>query len=304
MQVFWQQAANAISLGSLYALTALAVGLIFGVMRLVNFAHGSYIVVCTFLLLMPAGQGAAQLFLGHLPFWLLLPSVIIIGALLAVLSEIAVFRHLRGADPTTMMIASFALGSGVQNALMMIYGSRPIAVELWPGLMAPVTIAGVVIPMLQLVIMAATISALVALSVFLRSTRFGIAMRASAENFSMAQMLGVPANSIILAAFAISGALAGLTSLLMLPQTGLADLKMAENILLIGFVATVVGGMGSLMGAVFGAYLIGILSVALQVMLPIEAKPFRDAFVFLAIIVVLMARPAGIFSFGPAKDRI
>lgn len=304
MHIFFQQIIDALSLGSLYALTALAIGMIFGVMRLVNFAHGSYVVMCTFVLLVPAGEGAARLFLGLLPGVVLVPAVILTGIGVAMLSEIVIFRHLRGSDPTTMLIASFALGSGLQNLLLMIYGSRPIAVELWPELMHPLSFFGLLIPVLQLVVVAVTVLALAALTLFLRHTKFGIAMRASSENFRMAQMLGVPANSIILAAFAISGGFAALTSLLMLPQTGLADLRMADNVLLIAFVATVVGGLGNLTGAVLSAYLIGFAAVFLQTLLPLAGRPFRDAFVFLLVILVLMLRPRGLFSFGRQRERV
>jgi branched-chain amino acid transport system permease protein len=278
--------------------------MIFGVMRLVNFAHGSYIIVCTFILLAPAGEGVARLFLGVLPGVLLVPAVMLTGIAMAMLSEIVLFRRLRGSDPTTMLVASFAAAAGLQNALLMLYGSRPIAVELWPELTRPVQVSGLVVPALQIVIIAVTAVSLVALTLFLRLTRFGIAMRASSENFRMARMLGVPANSIILAAFAISGSLAALTSLLMVPQTGLADLRMADNILLIAFVATVVGGLGNLTGAVLSAYLIGIVAVFLQTLLPLEIRPYRDAFVFLIVIAVLMLRPRGLFSFGPSRERV
>lgn len=304
MQIFLQHIIDALSLGSLYALTALAIGMIFGVMRLVNFAHGAYVVMCTFALLVPAGNGTTQLFLGLLPGIVLVPAVVLTGIIVAMLSEIFIFRHLRGADPTTMLIASFALGSGIQNLLLMIYGSRPIAVELWPELMHPLSLSGLLIPVLQLVVVAVTIAALTALTLFLRYTKFGVAMRASSENFRMAQMLGVPANSVILAAFAISGGFAALTSLLMLPQTGLADLRMADNVLLIAFVATVVGGLGNLLGAVLSAYLIGFAAVLLQALLPLAGRPFRDAFVFLLVILVLMFRPRGLFASGRQRERV
>lgn len=304
MTQFLQQLIDALSLGSLYALAALAIGMIFGVMRLVNFAHGSYIIVCAFLLLLPGAGGTAYLFLGQLPGFILVPLIILLGAAVAALSEVLLFRHLRGADPTTMLIASFALAAGVQNLLLMAYGSRPLGVELWPELTHPITLAGIQIPVLQIVIIAATGASLISLTLFLRYTTFGIALRASAENFAMARVLGVPANKIILIAFAISGALAALTSLLMLPQTGLADLRMADNLLLVAFVATVVGGLGNLVGAVASAYLIGFVAVFLQTLLPLEVRPFRDAFVYAFVIGILIFRPRGLFALRGTRERV
>lgn len=302
--ILLQVAIDALSLGSLYALTALGIGIIFSVMRLVNFAQGNYIAFCAFSILLPAGEGVSRLFIGTLSAWGLVPVVIGIGILLAVMSELLLFRHMRGAQPATMMIASFALGSALQNLLLMVYGSRPIAIDLWPQLNSPLHVVGIDIPLLQIVIVAVTFSALAGLTLFLRYTRFGAAMRASSENFRMAQMLGVPANRIILVAFALSGALAAITTLLTLPQTGVAGLRMGEGILLVAFVATVVGGLGSLTGAVFSAYLIGIVSVLLQMGLPIEIRSFRNAFVYIFVIGVLMLRPQGLFTVGRKSERV
>jgi branched-chain amino acid transport system permease protein len=299
-----QSLIDALSLGSIYALTALGIGLIFGVMRLINFAQGSYIVFCTFALFIPGGQDLPRPFLALLPGWLLIPMVILTGVLLAMTSETILFRHLRGAQPATMMIASFGLGSALQNLLLMTFGSRPAAVNIWPALGNPISFAGLTIPALQLVILSTTIIALVILTLFLQRTRFGTAMRASSENFIMARMLGIPANRVILAAFGISGALAGVVSLLMLPQTGMADLKMGDDLVLVAFVVTVIGGLGSLTGAVAGGYLIGLVSVYLQIVLPLAARPYRDAFVYLTVIAVLMVRPDGLFSLDRKTQRI
>ncbi|WP_292327446.1 branched-chain amino acid ABC transporter permease [Mesorhizobium sp.] len=299
-----QNLIDALSLGSIYALTALGIGMIFSVMRLVNFAQGNYIAFCAFALLVPAGEGISRPFIGLLPGWVLVPVVLAIGVLLAMASEILLFRHLRGAQPATMMIASFGLGSALQNLLLMMFGSRPIAINLWPSLTQPIMIGGLMVPRLQLVILAVTALALLALTLFLQRTRFGTAMRASSENFLMARMLGVPADRVILAAFGISGALAATASLLTLPQTGIADIRMGDGILLVAFVATVVGGLGSLTGAVVSAYLIGLVSVFLQIALPLAARPYRDAFVYAAVIAVLMLKPDGLFSAGSRSQRI
>jgi branched-chain amino acid transport system permease protein len=299
-----QNLIDALSLGSVYALTALGIGIIFSVMRLVNFAQGVYISFCAFALLVPAGEGVSQMLVGLLPGWLLAPVVILIGMTLSVVSELLLFRHLRGANPATMMVASFALGSAIQNLLLMSYGSRPIALSLWPELTLPMEFAGLSIPRLQLVIIGVTALALAALTVFLKHTRFGMAMRASSENFMMARMLGIAANKVILAAFAMSGALAAIASLLTLPQTGIADIRMGDGILLVAFVATVIGGLGSLTGAVASAYGIGVLNVFLQIVLPLAARPYKDAFVYLVIIIVLMVRPAGLFGAGHNATRV
>ncbi|QGX97079.1 branched-chain amino acid ABC transporter permease [Roseovarius faecimaris] len=295
---------DALSVGSIYALGALGIALIFGVMRLVNFAHGDYIAFCVFVMLWPSLDVVSIVFLGKLPWYLLIPVILAVGAGLSILSEILVFRRLRNANPATMMIASFALGFVIHHVLLMFYSSRPKAINLWSNLSLPVEIAGARIPLLQVITIIMTIVILLALVAFLRRTQFGVEMRAAAEDFTMARILGVKANRVILAAFGVSGALAGCIALILATQTGVADINMGLPVMLVAFVATVIGGLGSLHGAVIAGFLIGGVSVLLQVFLPLEARPFRDAFVYSAVIASLLWRPQGLFAPKSSKERV
>lgn len=295
---------DALSLGSLYALAALGIALIFGVMRLVNFAHGDYIAFCVFALLWPSIDAAAIVFAGKLPAYLLIPLVLAVGAGLSVLSEIIVFRRFRNANPATMMIASFALGFVIKYFLLMLYSSRPKSIDLWSNLSLPVEILGARIPLLQVITICTALVILIALTAFLKSTRYGLEMRAAAENFTMARMLGVKANYVIMLAFAVSGMLAAAVSLILVTQTGTVDIQMGANLMLVAFIATVIGGLGSLPGAVVAGFLIGGATVLMQVILPAEARPFRDAFVYGAVILTLVWRPNGLFVPKSAKQRV
>lgn len=295
---------DALSLGSLYALGALGIALIFGVMRLVNFAHGDVIAFSIFALLWPSIDVVPVVLAGNLPWFLLIPFVILVGAGLSVLAEIVVFRRFRRASPATMMIASFALGFVIRYFLLMLYSSRPKSISLLPALSQPVEILGARIPLLQVITIAATIVILFGLVAFLRRTRFGLEMRAAAENFTMARMLGVRANRVIMGAFALSGALAGASGLILVSQTGTADIQMGANVMLMAFIATVIGGLGSLPGAVLAGFLLGAASVVMQVSLPIEARPFRDAFVYGAVILMLIIRPQGLMAGRGSKERV
>jgi branched-chain amino acid transport system permease protein len=295
---------DALSLGSLYALGALGIALIFGVMRLVNFAHGDVIAFCIFALLWPSVDAMAIVFAGNLPWFLLVPFVLVVGAGLSVLCEIVVFRRFRDTNPATMMIASFALGFVIRYFLLMLFTSRPKSISLLPALSQPVEIFGARLPLLQLITIIVTALILVGLTVFLRRTRFGLEMRAAAENFSMARMLGVRANRVIMGAFALSGALAGAIALIFGVQTGTADIQMGSAIMLMAFIATVIGGLGSLGGAVLAGFLLGAASVVMQVVLPIDARPFRDAFVYGAVILVLLFRPQGLLVARGTKERV
>ncbi|TIT26535.1 MAG: branched-chain amino acid ABC transporter permease, partial [Mesorhizobium sp.] len=173
-----------------------------------------------------------------------------------------------------------------------------------PELSQPVEILGARLPLLQLITIVTTMVILIGLTLFLRQTRFGLEKRAAAENFSMARMLGVRANRVIMGAFALSGALAAAIALIFGAQTGTLDIQMGASIMLMAFIATVIGGLGSLGGAVLAGFLLGAASVIMQVMLPIDARPFRDAFVYGAVILVLLFRPQGLIAARGTKERV
>jgi branched-chain amino acid transport system permease protein len=295
---------DALNLGSIYALCALGIALIFGVMRLVNFAHGDMIAFCVFAMLWPSVDATAIVFAGKLPFWLLIPFLLAMGAVLAVLLEIVVFRRFRKANPATMMIASFALGFIIKYFLLMLFSSRPKSIGLWPALGQQFEVAGLRIQYLPIVNICITAVVLLALTLFLRRTRYGLEMRAAAENFTMARMLGVRANHVILLAFALSGMLAAVVGMILAAQTGTADIQMGANVMLVAFIATVIGGLGSLPGAVLAGFLIGLISTFMQAKLPVDARPFRDAFVYAAVIASLIWRPNGLFAPKSAKQRV
>ena len=288
-----QIVADAVSLGGLYALTALGIGLIFGVMRLINFAHGDLIGAAGYALLLAAGQPlAAALF-----------CALAAAVAVALATERLAFRPLRRADPATLLIASFAVSMFLEKLLIVLVGARPKGIDLLPSLAAEVTVAGVRLQRLQLVTIGASLAMLLAVSLFLRFTRLGLEMRAAAENFRMARLLGVRANRVIAAAFALSGALAAVVAVLFVAQTGVVAPRMGLTLVVIAFVATVVGGLGSLAGAAAGGALVGLASVLLQAFLPAGMRPFREAFVFLAVIVVLLFRPQGLFAARGLRER-
>ncbi len=295
---------DALAMGGIYAIAALGIALIFGVMRLVNFAHGQFIACAVFALIVPSTDALAVLGLGRLPAPVLIPVIIGVGAGLAVAAEALVFRQMRYASPVTLMVGSFALGVALQNLLLVMYGGRPKAVSLWAELGHPVQIASAEVPLLQLIVILAVGLILGGLALLLRHTRIGLEMRAAAQDFEMARMLGVRANRVISGAFALSGGLAAVVALVLVAQTGVADVRMGGQIMLVAFIATVMGGMGSLSGAVAAGLGIGAVSALLQAGLPTDARPFRDAFLYGGVILVLLFRPQGLFATAGSKPRV
>lgn len=282
------------SVGGLYALTALGIGLIFGVMRLINFAHAQLIMISGYALLLFFGSSVS----------LAIVAAVSAAVALALVTERAAFRPLKGADPATLLIASFALSFFIEKTMIMLIGSRPKGIDFLPALAGQVEIAGVRLQLLQVVTIIVSAALLVATTWFLRATRLGLEMRAAAENFQMAQMLGVRANRVIAMAFAISGILAAAVACLFVAQTGLVQPRMGLQLVIIAFVGTVIGGLGSLPGAALGGFLVGAATIVLQSVLPPDLRVFREAFLFVAVAFMLLWRPQGLIPAPGLKGRI
>lgn len=294
MALFLQHVIDAITYGSQFALYALGIALIFGIMGLINFAHGELIMV-----------GAYTLVLIGRPAW---PVVVILTVAISILfalgMERAAFRPLRGASPPTLLIASFAVSYGLQNLAILIEGSAPKGTHISTWLSESYQVSSVSVPKLDIVTVGATIVLLAALGLFLQRTRMGVQMRASAEDFRMARILGVRANTVMATAFGISGLLAGVGAYLLVAQTGEVSPDLGSNPVLFAFVATVLGGMGSLRGAVLGGYVFGAIFVGLQSYLPLELRSYRDAFAFTAVIAMLLIRPQGLIVARSTVSRV
>lgn len=285
---------DAISVGSLYALTALGIGLIFGVMRLINFAHSELIMLTGYTLLLFASEPAAVAILGG----------IVVAVAVALITERIAFRPLRGADPTTLLVASFAVSFLIQKTMALTVGSKTKGVDFLPSLGEQIVIAGVRLQLLKMVTIIVTVVLLVALSWFLRRTRYGREMRAAAENFRMAQLLGVRSDRVISIAFAISGVLAAVVGFLFVSQSGFLEPRMGLQLVAIAFVGTVIGGLGSLVGAAIGGFIVGAATVLLQLVLPYGLREFREVFVYLLVIFILLVRPQGLIPSAGLRQRV
>ena len=144
----------------------------------------------------------------------------------------------------------------------------------------------------------------IGLALFLKRTRLGLQMRAAGEDFRMTQYLGVRADVVVAGAFAVSGVLAAIVGVMLVAKVNLLVPEMGLQPVLIGFVAVVIGGMGSLIGAGIGGCLLGIFTVVLQATLPEDLRPMRDAFVFALVILILVLRPQGLFGSSLEEERV
>jgi branched-chain amino acid transport system permease protein len=285
---------DALNLGSIYALAALGVGLIFSVMRLINFAHGELITVV----------GFTVYALGDRPPAIVVVLGITAAVVLALLMERAAFRPIRRANPATLLVTSFAVSYLLQHLAVLAFGARPLGVSLLPSLGESVALGGLRLPRLEIVTLAVTLLLLGALVLFFKVSPLGIQMRAAAEDFTMARLVGIKANRIIAAAFAISGVLAAFLGFYEVIQSGTVSYRMGVDVVLMAFVAVVVGGMGSLTGAALGGLLVGVTSVCLQTFLPADWRPYRDAFLFGLFLVFLIGRPRGLVFLQAQRERV
>ena len=285
---------DVLSLGGAYALMALGLVIVYGILRLVNFAYGELIMVAGYTLFLTGGSG--------LP-WLVMAAVAVLMAVVAgVATDYVAFRPVRAKSVTAVLITSFAFSTLLQNAALLFISPRPRAVPLPEIFSRTVEIAGVITPMRNLITIGAAIVLLALFAVLMRFTVLGVAMRAAATNFTMARMLGVPANLIISSAFAISGFLAGVVGILWIGRIGTVVPGIGLEPLLVAFIATVIGGMRSLTGAVIGGFLLALIDTSLNYTLPQDLLKFRDAFTFSLVILILLWRPEGLMK-GPASGQ-
>jgi branched-chain amino acid transport system permease protein len=218
--------------------------------------------------------------------------------------ERVAFRPVRHASPNTMLITSFAVSTLLQNAALLFVSPRTRAVRVPSFFIENVTVGGLLIAKSNFLSLVVSLVTLGLLTLFLRRTILGSALRAAADDFVMTRLLGVRANQVIAAAFAISGCLAGLVSLFWIGRTASVVPHIGLNPVLIAFVASVIGGMGSLAGAVVGGYLLGFLTVGLNTLLPQGLLDFRQAFLFGIVILLLLFRPQGLISGTYSAERI
>jgi branched-chain amino acid transport system permease protein len=284
----WQTLADAVSLGAIYALMAVGIGLVFGVLRLVNFAYGQLIMAGAYAIAFASERGW--------PVWT--GIVLCFGVVLALslLMDRIVFRPLRAHSPAVMLVATFAVAFLLQSIALLWFGPLGKIASSLASLNRPVTVSGVDIRKIAIVATIVAAAYLVALVVLLARTSVGLHMRAAAMDFQTARLLGVRANRVIASAVLISGLLAATVAVLLTVQTPLVtpDFALRDTILVLAGV--VLGGMNRLVSATLGGFAIGFASGFLGGALPTDRSQYLPSFLFAAVILVLLVRPGGLFT--------
>lgn len=284
LQWFLQQLFNGLSTGSIYALIALGYTMVYGTIRLINFAHGD-------ILMMGAFFGFYLVNVQGMDFYLSLALTMVFTSVLGVTIERVAYKPLRKSTRVAALITAIGVSFLLENAMIYFFGPE---VKAYPTSFKTTTfkVMGAVINSKQILIFVTTILLMVALQFIVKYTKMGKAMRAVAVDEEAAQLMGINVDAVISFTFALGSALAGVAGVLY----GLYYNQMAATMGLTpglkAFVAAVVGGIGSIPGAMVGGYLIGLLETFVSAF---GGSAFKDAAVYALLIVILLVLPAGLF---------
>ena len=283
MEFFVSQILSGISVGGQYALIAIGYTMVYGILRLINFAHGDVFMVA----------GLMMIYLSaSVPIYIAIPLVLLLTVLLGFTIESAAYKPLRDAPRMSVMISAIGVSYLLQNLALYITGGQPTQYVTIPFISESVTIFGATTKWVTLITPVLVLLLVVALSMLIQHTKVGMAMRAVSKDFETSRLMGIKVNTVISATFVIGSFLAAVGSMLyftnyptVVPTSGaMPGLK--------AFVAAVFGGIGSVPGAVLGAFIIGICETFIK---DSDFTVFSDAFTFALLIIILVVKPTGLF---------
>lgn len=283
MQTFFQQVINGLSLGSIYALLALGYTMVYGIIKLINFAHGDIYMIGAF-------WGYYVINQYHVDFGVALVSAMAVSAILGMVIEYLAYRPLRHSPRITALITAIGVSYFLENGMSFLFG---VNTRNFPQVIgqARYTFFGVTITNIQLLIVAVALVLMVGLQLIVQHTRMGTAMRAVAVDQEAAELVGIDPNHIISFTFGLGSALAGAAGVLIGLYYNSIDPLMGMVPGIKAFAAAVVGGIGSIPGAAIGGFLIGLLETFVQA---IGLSAYKDAAVYIVLIIILIVLPAGL----------
>jgi branched-chain amino acid transport system permease protein len=288
-----QSVLDGVALGAVYALVAVGLALVFGVMRLINFAHGELITAGGYTLALTAA----------FPRIASVTITVLVCIALALLMERLAFRPLREASPTTTLIATFAVAFALQGVWLIAFGPEGRTADVLASLNRRAIAGELDVRWITITMLAVGGALLGGTALLLGRTTIGLQMRAAAADFRAARLLGVRADTVISFAFVLAGLLAAAVAILLTVQRPLVTPTFGLEVTILGLVGVVVGGIDRVGTATLGGFTIGFLTSVLGDALPATERVFLPSFVFLLVIVVLLLRPAGLFE-RPSKAAV
>lgn len=283
---------SGISVGGQYALIAIGYTMVYGILRLINFAHGD-VFMCAGLMMVYLSS--------YLPFYLTIPLVLILTSLLGFVIERVAYKPLRSAPRMSVMISAIGVSYLLQNAALYFTGGLAKVYPAIPGLSKTINIWGATTRVVTVVTPFLTIALVIILTTFIKHTKTGMAMRAVSKDYETSQLMGIKINRVISMTFVIGSLLAAIGSVLYFSNYASVTPTSGAMPGLKCFVAAVFGGIGSIPGAVIGGFLIGICENIIKGGASIFGIPgsgwttFSDAFTFALLIIILLVKPTGLF---------
>lgn len=292
---FMQQMVNGFSLGSMYALIAIGYTMVYGVLRLINFAHGDIMMVGAFL-------GYTFMAVFNLPFSLTILLSVVFAALLGILMDKIAYKPLREAPRISLLITAIGISFFLENAFTVFAGGVPRAFPV-PSYMENIfNVAGLTFSASSITVPIVTMILLLAILYVLYKTKYGMAIRALSFDIKTVNLMGVDANMIIGIVFGLGSALAAVGGIFWAVNYPSVEPMMGVLVGLKAFAAAVVGGIGSVTGAVIGGFIIGFTEVVVITFFP-DLGGYKDAFAFVFLILVLLFKPTGIMGEDLEKSR-
>jgi branched-chain amino acid transport system permease protein len=291
--LFLQHLANALALGSLYALIAIGYTMVYGILRLINFAHGDVFMLGAYL----AFYGLA---LFALPWWLSLALALFVTAFFGVGLERVAYRPLRDSPRISIMISAIGASFLIENLAVVLFGGRPKGVNVPAILNTVVNFGSVSVLSVSLVIPVCTFAILAVLLWVVNGTKTGMAMRAVSTDIEAARLMGVDVDKVVSFTFGSGSLLAALGGILWSYKYPQLNPLMGMMPGIKCFIAAVIGGIGNIRGAVLGGFLLGFIELMTVAFMP-ELSGYRDAFAFVLLILVLLVKPTGLLGKNQAE---
>ena len=288
MEFFFQQLLNGLAVGGIYALVALGYTMVYGVLKLINFAHGDLFAIGAYLGLTLLVSCNLAGILSPLPAVLL---VCVMVAIIGYLLERVAYRPLRHAGRLSAVVSALGASIFFENALMLIYGAR---VYVYPDFLRPdftVHLFGLSIPGMRILIIVSCVVLMVAMQVFMLRTKTGAAIRAVAIDQGAAQLMGINVNRVISLVFLIGPGLGGVAGIMVGIYYGQIDFLMGWSYGLKAFIAAILGGIGNIPGAMIGGLILGVSEALASAYI---AVAWKDVVAFLVLILILIIRPTGL----------
>lgn len=292
MEQFFQQLLNGLAVGGIYALVALGYTMVYGVLKLINFAHGDLFTIGAYLgLTLLVSAGIAGKLPLSLAFLLVFVMVALFVALIGFLLERTAYRPLRNASRLSAVVSALGASIFFQNAIMLIYEPR---VYVFPDFLRPtstIMIGGVEIPFVRVACILMSVVLMLCLWAFIQKTRTGTAIRAVALDKDAARLVGINVDRIISLVFFIGPGLGGVAGLMVGLYYGQIDFTMGWGYGLKAFIAAILGGIGNIPGAMVGGFLLGVIEALAAGYI---SMAWKDAIAFCVLIVILIVRPTGL----------